>query len=253
MENPVMELTHHLIAYIVEKLNKRLMKTNLLKLIYLIDLEYFKKKGKQATNFNYFYYKKGPWTAQFDQVLSELEGFEVKHLTKEKVDKKENYFIFCKGPMPRFKPTIPSDLKEIVDRMTFIFEKCRQKDLLEYVYSIPPMRGLKFGQEIDFSKIFPQPLVDPTIEKTVLEANREYESTNLPKIIDSWLIENHDDVSIRNVPESIRDKPYKLWLFYEDSSIPSFRHVRPSAASLPSLVRKGISLSEEILRDREDS
>lgn len=257
MKKPAMELTHHLIAYIVENLHKKLMKTNLMKLIYLVDLEYFKKRGKQATNFNYFYYKKGPWTAQFDQALSELEGFEVKCLRKEKIDKKEEYFIFCKGPKPRFQPRLPSDLKEITDKITFVFNECPQEDLLKYVYSTLPMRGIKFGEEIDFSKIFPQPSVDPAIEKTVLEANKEYESTNFPKIIDSWIRESYEDVCARReiTPRffgSPGDHPTSFFDL-EPPSAWAFRNLkRPSASPLHSLVEKGISLSEEILRDRED-
>jgi hypothetical protein len=212
----MIEITHHLIFYIVKELHKRLMKTNLMKLIYLVDLEYYKKNGRQATSFEYIYYKKGPWTSQFDQVLSELEGFEIKSLRKEKVEGKGEYIIFFKGPKPRFQPTLPLDLKEIVDRFIYIFKESPQKDLLQYVYSIEPMKSLKFGEKIDFSKVFPQLPVDPLIEEIVVEANKEYESTNFPKILDSWVKEN-SEMGIKN------------------------------------LAKKEISLSEEVLQDRDNA
>ena len=241
------ELTHHLIAYIVDNLHKRLLKTNLLKLLYLVDLEYYKKKGKQATNFRYFYYKKGPWTSQYDQILSELEGFEIISLKKEKLKKKEGYFIFCRGPRPRFEPTLPADLKGIVDRLLFIFRESPQKDLLRYVYSIEPMKSTKFGETIDFSKILPQSPVDPLIEKTVSEANKEYESTNFPQMLDSWVRGNEVPCPASPTPPIIAFSTSPI-----NADIQSLGSRRISSNRLDSLIRKGISLSDEILKDRED-
>jgi hypothetical protein len=210
-----MEAVHHIIFYIVRQLHKRLMKTNLMKLIYLVDLEYYKKMGKQATNFEYIYYKRGPWTSQFDKVLSDLEGFEIQSLRKEKVTSSGEYIIFNKGPKPRFEPSLPPDLLEIIDRFIYIFKEAPQKDLLQYVYSIEPMKSTRFGDLIDFTKVFPQLPVDSLIEAVVLEANREYEATNFPKILDSWVREN-SELSIKN------------------------------------LAKREISLSDEILQDREN-
>jgi hypothetical protein len=122
-----MEAVHHIIFYIVRQLHKRLMKTNLMKLIYLVDLECYKKMGKQATNFEYIYYKRGPWTSQFDKVLSDLEGFEIQSLRKEKVTSSGEYIIFNKGPKPRFEPSLPPDLLEIIDRFIYIFKEAPQK------------------------------------------------------------------------------------------------------------------------------
>jgi len=241
------ELTNHLIVYIVQSLHNKLMKTNLLKLLYLVDLDYYKKKGKQATNFNYIYYKKGPWTPQFDQALDLLEGFEIKSIKKEKLETTGEYYIFCKGPKPRFQPALPSDLKEIVDRILFIFEESPQKDLLQYVYSIEPMRSVRFKERIDFSRIFPQLPVDPDIEQTVSEANREYESTNFPKIVNSWIREEVEDFSLGNYP---RRGAFSSAI--GDACIDGrTRRIFPTPHE--HLIEKGISLSEEILRDREDS
>ncbi len=88
--------------------------------------------------------------------------------------------------------------------------------MLQYVYSIEPMKSLKFGEKIDFSKVFPQLPVDPLIEEIVVEANKEYESTNFPKILDSWVKEN-SEMGIKN------------------------------------LAKKEISLSEEVLQDRDNA
>lgn len=245
-----MELTHHLIVYIVQDLHKKLLKTNLLKLIYLIDLEYFKKKGKQASNFDYIYYKKGPWTPQFDQTLSELQGFEIKSIKKKKLETAGKFCIFCKGPAPRFHPALPPDLKEIVDRILFTFKETPQKDLLQYVYSIEPMRSTKFKEKIDFSKIFPQPHVDPEIEQAVSEANKEYESTNFPRMLASWIKESFEGSQI-NLYQGPRPRYCLFNASY--SSTPVFRTHGPFPTALESLVEKGISLSEEILGDREES
>jgi hypothetical protein len=110
---------------------------------------------------------------------------------------------------------LPRDLQEIVDRFIYIFKEAPQEDLLQYVYSIEPMKNLKFGERIDFSRVFPSVSVDAVIEKIVFEANKEYESTNFPKILDSWVREN-SELSIKN------------------------------------LAKRAISLSDEILQDREN-
>jgi len=47
-------------------------KTKLLKLLYLFDVEYYRIKRQTFTGFNWKYYHLGPWTAEYDPLLSKL-------------------------------------------------------------------------------------------------------------------------------------------------------------------------------------
>jgi hypothetical protein len=242
----MVDITQNLMVYLVYNQHTGLLKTNLLKFLYLVDLEYYKKVGEQATNFAYFYYKRGPWTPQFDQTLSKMVGFEIISLKKEKLEREGEYTLFYRGPKPRFQPTLPPDLKQIVDRLLFIFEESPQKDLLQYVYSIEPMKSTKFGERIDFSKISPQSRVDPSIEKTVLEANKEYESTNFEKMLSSWVEAIGASVHPASPTVMYKLAPTRLWNF---RSCPAFQ--RNSGTEPPE--KKRISISDEVLLDRENA
>jgi uncharacterized protein YwgA len=48
-------------------------KTKLLKLLYLLDIEAFRKRQTTLTGFNWIFYKYGPWTTEYDETLEQLE------------------------------------------------------------------------------------------------------------------------------------------------------------------------------------
>jgi uncharacterized protein YwgA len=47
-------------------------KTKLLKLLYLADIEHFRKHGETLSGFDWIFYLYGPWSAEYDSLLEEL-------------------------------------------------------------------------------------------------------------------------------------------------------------------------------------
>lgn len=47
-------------------------KVRIIKLLYLLDLEYYRDNGSTFAGLNWIYYKYGPYTAEIDDVLSQV-------------------------------------------------------------------------------------------------------------------------------------------------------------------------------------
>ena len=153
--------TDHLIVYLISKLPPYIDKQHggiltfqLAKLLFLIDYEYFKVTGKQASNLKYVWYKYGPYPlTDFEPRIQKLEGFEIVRLPMTREIDGRSYNLFYKGSNPRFKPLLTEQVKLIVDKQIFIFGEVPWEILRQYVYSIDILQGLKLKQPIDFTKI----------------------------------------------------------------------------------------------------
>jgi hypothetical protein len=174
--------TEHLIVYIVNRLSGNVLKTALLKFLYLVDLEYVKKNYKQFTELKYIFYKNGPWDQKFDKILENLKDFEIKEVRQKKIFKDENYSLYYRGIKPRFKPVLPEEVIKIIDEKIYIFSKPKSqrskvlKDILDYVYKdTKPMKYAIRNYPIDFSFEF----MTPEDKKYVEDINREYMGSDM--------------------------------------------------------------------------
>ncbi|PIU55435.1 MAG: hypothetical protein COS88_04530 [Chloroflexi bacterium CG07_land_8_20_14_0_80_51_10] len=169
--------TDHLISYLIGKIVPHadirrggILAVSLAKLLFLIDYEHFKATGKQASDLTYIWYKHGPYPlTDFEPRLAELEGHEIVRLPMERVIDGRPYSLFYAGRSPRYTPSLPESVKEIADRVIFIFGEASQETLLEYVYSLEIVKGLELMQPIDFTRALAKPEVDETFLNTVLE------------------------------------------------------------------------------------
>jgi Protein of unknown function (DUF4065) len=67
----------NLVSYIISYINERdsyVTKTKLLKLLYLLDVEYYRKFRETFTGFNWVYFHLGPWTDKYDELLDTLKA-----------------------------------------------------------------------------------------------------------------------------------------------------------------------------------
>ena len=150
--------TDHIIVSLIRKLAPRVGKGGILtiflaKLLFLVDYEYFKTTGKQATVFRYVWYKHGPYPpTHFEERLAKLEDYEIVKFPMTRVVNGRPYNLFYAGSKPRFESHLDEPLTIIIDRITNIFKDAAWETLLQYVYSLDMVKGLEFGQPVDFSR-----------------------------------------------------------------------------------------------------
>ena len=77
------------IFYIVNKLPSNITRTKLVKLLYLIDLDYAKDKGRRLTGLTYYSYYYGPYSEEIVAGINELKGYEIDEYSSISSDGKE--------------------------------------------------------------------------------------------------------------------------------------------------------------------
>lgn len=180
--------TEQLIVYVISKLNGNVLKTTLMKFLYLVDLNYVKKYRRQFTDLEYIFYKNGPWSNRFDKLLANLNDFEIKEVKQKKVFRDEDYALYFKGTNPRFKPSLSPEVTKIIDEIMFIFKKPKSqkaktlKDILDYVYKeTKPMKYAIRNEPIDFSYEF----MTPEDKKYITDLNQDYTKSETSKLLAS--------------------------------------------------------------------
>jgi len=170
--------TDHIIVSLIQKLAPRVGRKGILtiflaKLLFLVDLEYFKAIGKQATDFRYVWYKHGPYPpVQFEDRLANLENYELVKLPMTRMIDDRSYNLFYTGAKPRFAPHLDEPLASTINRITDIFKDATWETLLKYVYSLDIVKGLEFGQPVDFGRVQVQ-TEDEIFLETIAKAFKE--------------------------------------------------------------------------------
>jgi hypothetical protein len=133
-------MTVKLILFFVLRTKGHIMKTQLVKFLYLADLYAIKWLGQQITDLEWVYYHHGPWE---DDIQAELERMDGKEINQ------------CSLPggavLIQLGPNAPSEGKlELPESMKLMLDNIRRewagsgrenlKNLLEYVYNTAPMK-----------------------------------------------------------------------------------------------------------------
>ncbi len=161
----------------VQEIEGYLNKTKLIKLLYLIDVEHYRKYRQTFTELNWIFYKFGPWAYDYNEIIEEIESsFEFR------VDKvgvtEEVSLIHCVSDSINFN-TIFSDPDDS-RRFREIVERWGREDLnrlLDYVYfRTEPMYDARKGEELDFSKIHTlEPIPAFKLDRGTLSKNQLFE------------------------------------------------------------------------------
>jgi len=148
-----------LVSAIVSYVNGRggtITKTKLLKLLYLFDIEYYRRHGKLFTGFDWKFFHLGPWTSEFDPVLAALlEAGELEEVPYR--PEGEDFDISL------LKSESSADLRRFFDnsideshliRVLNDWGNSRLNQLLDYVYfrTEPMERGVR-NERLDFSSV----------------------------------------------------------------------------------------------------
>jgi hypothetical protein len=129
-------------------------KTKLLKLLYLLDIDAFRKTRATLTDFKWIFYKYGPWAREYDGVLEQLEqDGRIRFRTGDKPEM-DTVFIDATEPVA-LSAAFPTILEELQARR--IIEAWADRptgEILDYAYfHTAPMREAERGEALNFDAV----------------------------------------------------------------------------------------------------
>lgn len=128
-------------------------RTELIKLIYLTDLDYYRNYGEIFTEFEYIYYKKGPWTKQFHLLIEYMKNEEIMENRRIAENGNEFFLYNITKKTPRHNTQLEDNVVDIVLKNLFIYQDADLKLLLDAVYKQEPMLSTKRNEPIDFTRV----------------------------------------------------------------------------------------------------
>ena len=161
------KLVNDFIVFIAEQLyymSAPVTTIRIIKILYLTDIEYYKKHKRTLSTINWVRYKYGPYFFELPRILqSSSLGIQVDEILTEQ------------GFTRAFKPT-----KKVKDSPSFDFSaeqiistlitKWGNEDLgrfLDFVYRTPPMVTAEFGKPLDFSTLEMKNMTTQKIERHI--------------------------------------------------------------------------------------
>ena len=153
-----------LIGYIVDQVNDRdgvVGKTALVKLVYLIDVEHYRRYGRPVTGLNWRFHHYGPYAAELEQVIRDN-----RFISEYGGQRRPGYRYSGKGDWrdvhrdfnAQFEPSV----KRVADRVIEQWGLESLETILDYVYfETKPMQHAKRGEYLDFTRIEREERVAP--------------------------------------------------------------------------------------------
>jgi uncharacterized phage-associated protein len=128
-----------------EKFDKKLGRAEIMKLLYIVELAYFKKYNKTITGTTFKYYHYGPFS---QDVLDMLDTLEKEGILEDEFFQdpfsgyeKHNYIIKNEHKIKYLN----KDEKKFIDKVIEKFGEMTLRELLTFVYNIEPMKTAKKG------------------------------------------------------------------------------------------------------------
>lgn len=122
--------------------------TKLIKLFYLLEIEYYKQIRERLTDLKWIYYKYGPYAFEFEKILSKFPFI------------KDEYTFDLNKAFKSFKldsyekTQLDDFIKILIKKLIKRWGLEDTNDLLDYVYfETEPMEKAKKNEELDFSLI----------------------------------------------------------------------------------------------------
>ena len=144
-----------LIAYLIDQVRDQggtLNKTALVKLVYLVEVEYWRRYGKPVTGLEWRFHHYGPYSAELDREIDDNRLFQV-------FGGRNSGYGFSPSPawkeiQAAFNTHYEPAVKNIADNVARQWGLESLETILEYVYfETEPMQGAERGDNLDFSKI----------------------------------------------------------------------------------------------------
>jgi len=137
---------HRLIVYILEKLDRELGAVELVKMVYLIDVEFFRLFGRSLTGLDYIRHNLGPYTRRISEAVIDLEekekGIVKTHLTLSKglssILKRSHKLI----KEVKFEPELLPEEQEVTSQFLEKAKNLNVKELEKLAYETEPMKAI---------------------------------------------------------------------------------------------------------------
>ncbi len=153
---PDAQILARLVLYVVGQLNEldRTPSTiQLVKYLYLIDIEHQRSIGRTLTGLDWVHYKFGPYAFELPAVTRYL-GFDLS--TEEFTANGHEGRAFRAERHADFPAELHGSAKLVVDRVIRIWGLVSTREMLDYVYfHTEPMLETKQGEHLDFSRVQP--------------------------------------------------------------------------------------------------
>jgi len=142
------------ILYFLKKAQEdkiRVGRTRLMKLLYLLDVEYYRLYGKTYTGLEWIFYKYGPFTFELEDLLDKMGIAEEEVLLeKERILKQLTYDFEILDEDVK----LPVESRIIADSLFDEWGGVDLNRLLDHVYfDTEPMEEVQLRRKLDFSKI----------------------------------------------------------------------------------------------------
>ena len=147
------QVLYYLIKNFAGAFRRAAKRTELIKIIYLTDLNYYKKYGVKFTEFDYVFYKYGPWTPQFQELLDYMRNEEILEAERPSGDGKTFFTYGITKKKPRHDVELAAEVKSIIKENLFIYRESQLQQILDAVYKQEPMASTERNSRIDFSKV----------------------------------------------------------------------------------------------------
>ncbi|MBA7628550.1 hypothetical protein ES703_36038 [subsurface metagenome] len=173
--NPIVT---RLLRYIVDQVRDRdavPTRTRVAKLLYLIDVEYYRRYGQTLTELPWRFLHYGPYAVEVEQLLQSLDLY----IDAEEVITRKGYRAFTyKAQQPETLDDLLSSPEQgMIDRIIDRWALESLYGLLDYVYfETEPMQAAARGNLLDFSQIV---RIRVTEERTPLAKLSQEVLTNL--------------------------------------------------------------------------
>ena len=152
-----------LTGYIVDQVTDKggvVGRTSLMKLVYLVDVQHYRRFGRQATSVKWLFHHYGPYAYELDPAINPLGDY---------LDESELTWTASSGKAAGYRYTRREGWREIEAAFNSNFSAPVKRSvanvidqwgleplhtILDYVYfETEPMQGAKRGEYLDFSKV----------------------------------------------------------------------------------------------------
>ena len=129
-------------------------KTKLVKLLYLVDVEFYRLTSRKLTDFNWIFYYYGPYATTIDDILKQVDVDIPKEDTITSAGHRAVIFKVPRNLDSDFEESASSLEKSVVDSVLRDWGLEELNPLLSHVYfHTEPMKDANRGDQLDFSKI----------------------------------------------------------------------------------------------------